>query len=274
MVWKYELCLRRGEATRVVTRNIIRDRAGVWDDLVDQTLVHSPSDDWEFFEDGTQHPMPIVDIPAIDGRLEQEDDHALFYFIVNFLETGALDLGNHLGHVYGEPRASFYTLLQVHQVAHFLKVPELASAALEEMTRQAYRIHRKVEGMHDQSHDRNNRWGPYRRHHRPCTRPVADDRFADRVGSFVRCLAEIAQAMQVMPAMVVTGVGLSIDIPKDLGAMLVSAAYMLWGQLEVNYVFRNWWLTQEGRLFRGLILEYREPDWLFGTWGDWLAVEG
>lgn len=51
------MCLRRGDATRVVTRDTIRDRAGVWDDMIDQALVYSPPGGWEFFEDGTGHSM-------------------------------------------------------------------------------------------------------------------------------------------------------------------------------------------------------------------------
>lgn len=53
----YKLCLRRGDAVRIVTRDSIRDRAGVWDDLVDQTLVHSPPAEWEFLGDGSEHSM-------------------------------------------------------------------------------------------------------------------------------------------------------------------------------------------------------------------------
>ncbi|KUI66919.1 hypothetical protein VM1G_02060 [Cytospora mali] len=272
----YELCLRCGDAMRIVTRDIIRDHARVWDDLVDQTLVHNASAEWEFFEDGPQHLLPIVDIPAIDERLEQEDDHALFYFIIQFLETGTLDLGFHLDHVYGEPRASFYTLLNVHQVAQFLKIPELASAALTEITRRAYRIHRAVEGIYDHTSHRNNNNNNnnnnsrrrYRRY-RPRSRPRIDGRFADHIASFVRCLVEVAEAM---PATMVAQGGMSIDVPKELGITLVSAAYMLWTQLELADMFRIWWSTREGRLFRGLMLQHREPDWVFGTWRDWLAM--
>ncbi|ROV97213.1 hypothetical protein VSDG_04711 [Cytospora chrysosperma] len=108
-----------------------------WDDLVDQTVADNPPDEWELFEDGAQLSLPIVDIAAIDEGLEQGDDHALFFFIT-FLETG--------------DRATLHTLLQVHQVARRLEIPELAPAALIEMTRQTYRIHREVEGVHDQRH--------------------------------------------------------------------------------------------------------------------------
>lgn len=132
-----------------------------------------------------------MDIAAIDEGLEQGDDHALFFFIT-FLETGGMSLNPTLGviyshphpiyvcmyvcmyicmpwttdcppnkhalelfhpdHVYGEDRATLHTLLQVHQVARRLEIPELAPAALIEMTRQTYRIHREVEGVHDQRH--------------------------------------------------------------------------------------------------------------------------
>ncbi|KUI57566.1 hypothetical protein VP1G_04908 [Cytospora mali] len=268
----YELCLRCGDAMRIVTRDIIRDHARVWDDLVDQTLVHNSPAGWEFFVDGPQHLLlPIVDIPAIDERLEQEDDHALFHLIIQLLETGTLDLDFHLDHVYGEPHASFYTLLNVHQVAQFLKIPDLASAALTEITRRAYHIHRAVEGMYDHTNHRNNN-NNNRRHYRrrrPRSRPRIDSRFANHIASFVRCLVEIAEAM---PVTMVAQVGMSIDVPKELGITLVSAAYMLWNQLELIDVFRIWWSTREGRLFRGLMLQHRDPDWVFGTWRDWLAV--
>lgn len=228
-------------------------------------------------------------IPTIDDRLDQEGDGALFCLIVRFLVTGstsqpfhlprtllteyaehkiALDLEFYLDRIYGEPRASFYTLLQVHRVAQSLEIPELATATLTEMLRRAYRVHRELEGVYDQTYVRNNE-RVIHKYYRPGVHPIMDDRFVEQVGSFVRCLVEIAQAM---PTKEVAQFGLSIDVPKDLGFTLVTAAYMLWNRLETDDVFWKWWGTEEGRLFRGLILEHREPGWDFGTWQDWLEM--
>lgn len=227
---------------------------------------------------------PIVDIPAIDDRLEPEDDQSLFNFIVRFLETSGISssraspLSNiyalvcHLDHIY-EPRASFYTLLQVHQAARFLDKPELAAGALAHMTQRAYRIHRVVNGVYDQKFERND-WRLTYRRHCPGSRGLrmVNEHFVAPVGSFIRCLVEIAEAIPEKG--VVQGGPVSMDVPKDVGVALVTATYMLWGQLEQDEGFRDWWLTGQGRLFRGLILEHREPEWEFGAWRNWLEVEG
>lgn len=104
-----------------------------------------------------------MDIAAIEEGLEQGDDHALFFFITFLETGGtslnptlevidshphpiyvcmyvcmyicmpltidcppsiqAPELGFHPDHVYGEDRATFQTLLPVHQVAGRLKIP-------------------------------------------------------------------------------------------------------------------------------------------------------